>query len=212
MVTCGAAGVVADMVRTFALENDEWLLPLECDELRAIGECCASCGAVKPARVQARRSRPTPVGGTRSARLRRPCRAARLTMRESPDRAALPVAVRRELPAEPASVAKARRMAALVGAVPPTALSDARLVISELVTNAVTHAGLGRDDVIEIRLTRLERRLRIDVDDRRGFPAVPGAQTLRSQSRGGRLGLRIVTSLAVHWHATDGCVTAWIAI
>ena len=71
-----------------------------------------------------------------------------MRMRKPPGRVASAVTVRREFPAEPASVGKARRMVALVGEVPPTAQSDTRLVVSELVMNAVTHAGLDRDDVI----------------------------------------------------------------
>jgi len=122
--------------------------------------------------------------------------------------------VRRALVAEPASVRKARRLVALValvGVVPAAARRDAELVVSELVTNALQHADVDRDELIEVCVTRLQTRLRIDVTDGKGFPNA-SADARDGRPGGGGFGLRIVTSVAVHWHASDGVTTAWIAI
>ena len=118
------------------------------------------------------------------------------------------VSVRRSLAAEPASVVKARRLVALVGELPARACRDAQLVVSELVTNALRHADVNRDDVIHVTVTRLRTRLRIDVADRHG--AWAGSQ--RDLARGAPLGPRIVTGVTAHWHASGGVVTAWIVM
>ena len=90
-----------------------------------------------------------------------------MVMAELSGRPAGAVSVRRALVAEPASVRKARRLVALVGGVPAAARRDAELVVSELVTNALQHAGLERDELIEVCVARLQTRLRIDVTDRK---------------------------------------------
>ena len=134
-----------------------------------------------------------------------------VVMAELSGRPAGAVSVRGALVAEPASVRKARRLIALLGGVPAAARRDAELVVSELVTNALQHAGFDRDELIEVCVTRLQTRLRIDVTDRKGFPNA-SAVTRDGRRGSGGLGLRIVTSIAVHWHASDGVTTAWIAI
>src|SRR5512133_2035803 len=52
--------------------------------------------------------------------------------------------------ARPESVATARRAFAQIDGLPEHREEDLALVISELVTNAIRHAGLGSDDEIEI--------------------------------------------------------------
>jgi anti-sigma regulatory factor (Ser/Thr protein kinase) len=134
-----------------------------------------------------------------------------VVMAELSGRPAGAVSVRRALVAEAASVRKARRLVALVGAVPVAARRDAELVVSELVTNALQHAGFDRDELIEVCVTRLQTRLRIDVTDRKVFLNA-SAETRDHRAGGGGFGLRIVTRVAVHWPASDGVTTAWIAI
>ncbi len=47
----------------------------------------------------------------------------------------------------------------------PRRLEDARLLVSELVTNAIRHAGLEDDDVIRLVVVTADRKLRIEVCD-----------------------------------------------
>ena len=72
---------------------------------------------------------------------------------------------------------------------------DARLVASELVTNAVVHSDCGSDDTIEVLARLSPGRLTIAVDDR-GL----SARTPRSPSPDDdAMGLRIVGEIARRW-------------
>lgn len=113
-----------------------------------------------------------------------------------------------ELPAEPASVAVGRRLVAMEN-LPPETARDAQVVVSELLTNAVRHAGLGPGESIGLRLSRHGTRLRVDVDDRDGFTA--SSELPRAKRRRGH-GLTIVERLTLRWQAVDGCVSAWLEV
>ena len=92
-------------------------------------------------------------------------------------------------------------------------LADAQLVVSELVTNALDHAGLGQPTVIRLSVSRHGNRLRIDVDDAGTFTADSDTFAKPSPGRHRRgHGLRIVQALAIHWQAADGRVTAWLDV
>ena len=85
------------------------------------------------------------------------------------------------------------------------ATSAALLVVTELVTNAVVHAG----GAIELRTTLDGERLRIEVVDSSSAPP-----RLRDPGDGGR-GLRIVDELATDWGVVrdDGAgKTTWCEI
>ncbi len=114
----------------------------------------------------------------------------------------------RSLDADPGSVRRARRLVALVAGLSPGVRRDAAAIVSELVTNALTHPGPRPGRRIEVRLTLESARLRIEVADHGGFPNRGSPPPSGSEPR---LGLRIVTQLALHWHASDGVVTAWVA-
>lgn len=75
---------------------------------------------------------------------------------------------------------------------------DAQLIASELVTNAVLHAGCDCDEEIELVAQRVPAGIRIEVADvgRRG--AVPAIAPDDYQGRGG-MGLRLVHALAMRW-------------
>jgi len=75
--------------------------------------------------------------------------------------------------------------------------SDLELVLSELVTNAVLHAGVGPKDEVLIRVLVLDHRLRISVEDP-GSEHVPrpGPPDL---DRGGGMGLNIVEQVSTSW-------------
>ena len=49
------------------------------------------------------------------------------------------------------------------GAIPAALREDVLLLVTELVTNAVLHAGVGPDQSLRVELTRWPRRLRVEV-------------------------------------------------
>jgi anti-sigma regulatory factor (Ser/Thr protein kinase) len=83
--------------------------------------------------------------------------------------------VRREvlLPVDRHAATRARE--ALDAVVPPPELGqradDARLAVSEVVTNAVLHGGLGPDDTIRIVFETDATALRVEVEQRTDAPA-----------------------------------------
>jgi anti-sigma regulatory factor (Ser/Thr protein kinase) len=113
-----------------------------------------------------------------------------------------------ELPASAAAAGQARRAVASLEGVAAATVCDAQLLVSELVTNALLHAGLGPDDPITLTLWRNGAWLRIEVDDHGGFDG--RAVEARLATRSGGMGLRIVDALAVAWEAAGGRVTAWV--
>ncbi|WP_433362587.1 ATP-binding protein [Actinoplanes sp. CA-142083] len=74
----------------------------------------------------------------------------------------------------------------------PELVGPASLVVSELVSNAVEHAGT----MMTVRITRRNRYVHIAVRD--GSPREPIAATLGSLTQRGR-GLLLVATVAVHW-------------
>ena len=98
---------------------------------------------------------------------------------------------RLDLPAEPASVGRARRLVtgALRDLVDDDVLDSAAVITSELVTNAMLHAGTD----FEVAVRRHETGLRIEVQD--GSPSLPRRKSYSEQSATGR-GLVLVESLS----------------
>jgi anti-sigma regulatory factor (Ser/Thr protein kinase) len=113
-----------------------------------------------------------------------------------------------ELPADAAAVGEARRAVASFEGIAATMVGDAQLVVSELVTNALLHAGLGPGDTISLTLWRDGDLLRIEVDDHGGFDGRAVEERLGTASGG--MGLRIVDTLAVAWEAGAGRVSACV--
>jgi anti-sigma regulatory factor (Ser/Thr protein kinase) len=71
-----------------------------------------------------------------------------------------------DLARDPDSAAEARRALGEVSDhLSPRRLEDARLLVSELVTNAIRHAGLGADDLIRLVVVTGDHGLRIEVCD-----------------------------------------------
>ncbi len=75
--------------------------------------------------------------------------------------------------------------------------SDAELIISELVTNSVRHAGVGSDQLVMVDLILLNEHLRITVTD----PGCDLEPRLITEDRGGLggHGLRLVEQLSAAW-------------
>ncbi|SNS94415.1 Serine phosphatase RsbU, regulator of sigma subunit [Micrococcales bacterium KH10] len=108
------------------------------------------------------------------------------------------------LPSESASIARARHAVVQAGtqwSMPQ--LSDAELVVSELVANAVIH-GWGH---LRLRVSDEGGRLRIEVED--GNPAAP-VLTEGHANRSGGFGMRIVDRLATWgWEPTPQGKVVW---
>jgi len=83
----------------------------------------------------------------------------------------------------------------LRGRVAASALANAQLVMSELVTNSVCHSGAAADGTVRVRLTGT--MIGLEVEDRgRGGVIAPRSPDLES---GGGFGLNIVQALSERW-------------
>jgi anti-sigma regulatory factor (Ser/Thr protein kinase) len=116
------------------------------------------------------------------------------------------------LRADPTSIREARRAVdRLAGVVDEAVLEDLRLMVSEVVTNSVRHAGLGEADHIELQISVDRERVRVEVNDQGpGFerPAAPTA-TVRDSG----WGLYLVDQLADGWGVTTGRgTTVWFEL
>ena len=103
-----------------------------------------------------------------------------------------------DLARDPDSAAEARRALGEVSDhLSPRRLEDAQLLVSELVTNAIRHAGLGDDDVIRLVVVTADRSLRIEVcDTGHGFEvAEPDPDPMQPSG----WGLYLVRELADRW-------------
>ena len=103
-----------------------------------------------------------------------------------------------ELPRGLDSAAVARHaLDGLDGRLPPDQLGDVRLLVSELVTNAIRHADLAAEDAIRLIVTVSSTRIRVEVrDPGRGFD-VSASPTDPARSAG--WGLFLVETLADRW-------------
>ena len=99
---------------------------------------------------------------------------------------------------DPDSAAEARRALAEVSDhLSPRRLEDAQLLVSELVTNAIRHAGLSDEDVIRLVVVAGDRALRIEVcDPGRGFEV---SEPDPDPARPSGWGLYLVRELADRW-------------
>ena len=83
---------------------------------------------------------------------------------------------------------------------------DAQLLVSELVSNSVRHAGLGRDDLIRVTADWSGDRLLVHVrDGGRARPASPVSGSIRpAPGAESGWGLYVVDRLASRWGTTAG--------
>jgi anti-sigma regulatory factor (Ser/Thr protein kinase) len=100
------------------------------------------------------------------------------------------------LPPEPIAPILARAAVTAIGSgLPPSVVSDAELLTSEVVSNAVKHADLDPSQKIVLRVV-MDERLRIEVAD----PGPPFEADLRRQGSGtGGWGLFLIEAIATSW-------------
>jgi anti-sigma regulatory factor (Ser/Thr protein kinase) len=114
-------------------------------------------------------------------------------------------AVTTNLPRSPDSVRTARRLLdAHAGTLRPQQRTDAALMVSELVTNALLH-GSG---TISLRIDLERDALRIEVSDEGNVALSP---TPTAGAHGG-WGLRIVEELADDWGVLEGSTRVWLRL
>jgi anti-sigma regulatory factor (Ser/Thr protein kinase) len=117
------------------------------------------------------------------------------------------------LPAVPESIPRAREvLESLRGQLEESVLDDLRLIVSELVTNSIRHAGLRTSDPIDLEVSVNESTIRLELRDRgRGF-APPPSPTNPFQESG--WGLFLVSQLTDRWGVSTeaGETTVWIEI
>ncbi|WP_425578040.1 ATP-binding protein [Streptomyces glaucus] len=154
--------------------------------------------AEPPARPEGTTRSPRPPGGEDTGRLPGPGGPDLLASGARPPRTAHVVG----LPATPASVGPARRhVRGLLTAwgVPGDTCDNAVLILSELVTNALTHAA---GDRVVLRLHTAGDRLRIEVEQQNRGPTLPELRQPGCDDQSGR-GLLLVETLSSAWGTVD---------
>jgi anti-sigma regulatory factor (Ser/Thr protein kinase) len=108
-----------------------------------------------------------------------------------------------DLARDPDSAAEARRALGEVSDhLTPRRLEDAQLLVSELVTNAIRHAGLDEADTIKLVVETGDRALRIEVcDTGRGFEL---SEPEPDPARPSGWGLYLVRELSDRWGVDRG--------
>ncbi len=114
---------------------------------------------------------------------------------------------------EPKVVTTARHaLDGLEDLLPPGKLEDVRLVVSELVTNSVLHAGLSPDDQIWLSVEASAESVRGRVCDPGPGFRMPSRVGPRSDFSGG-CGLPIVDKLSDRWGVKrNSCACVWFEI
>jgi len=117
--------------------------------------------------------------------------------------------VERRLPVSPEAASAARHALDDLGdAVSDARLRDVRLLVSEVVTNAVRHANLATGDAIELVVELNRRTLRVEVHDPGGgfVPSAPAPDPTRPSG----WGLYLVAELADRWGVdSDETTLVW---
>jgi PAS domain S-box-containing protein len=126
----------------------------------------------------------------------------RTSERTAPAKEASETVVERRLPSEPRAAAAARRALDLIGSgLAPPLLDNAKLLVSELVTNAVRHGPHRAGAEVRLRAAVEQDVVRVDVtDDGHGFEPPPASGFLDV----GGWGLVLVDRVADRWGVEDG--------
>jgi anti-sigma regulatory factor (Ser/Thr protein kinase) len=122
------------------------------------------------------------------------------------------VRLERTLPVSPEAAAEARHaLDDLSAALPDGRMRDVRLLVSELVTNAVRHANLGDADTIDLVVEVADEALRVEVHDPGGgfVPSAPSPDPARPSG----WGLFLVAELADRWGVdSDDRTLVWFEL
>jgi anti-sigma regulatory factor (Ser/Thr protein kinase) len=107
--------------------------------------------------------------------------------------------------ARPENVSAVRRAIETLD-LPETLIDDAKLLVSELVTNSIRHAGLGPGEYIQITVTSSGRLLRVIVQDRTRHLAPSSVVGAIRPSPGAESGwgLYLVDRIASRWGTSLG--------
>lgn len=111
--------------------------------------------------------------------------------------------VKRQLTPQAESISTARHLLdGYEGTVSPEKLDHLRLLVTELVTNAIRHAGLEAHELIDLRVAVQDRSIRVEVrDSGPGFEKAP-SEPLPEQVSG--RGLYLVELLSDRWGVEQG--------
>jgi anti-sigma regulatory factor (Ser/Thr protein kinase) len=88
-----------------------------------------------------------------------------------------------------------------LGDVPARTVQDAQLLLTEVMTNAIRHAGLGNEDVISVRIRDLQSRVEVEVSNA-GSAFDP--TMLRPRSAEAGWGLLLLDRIAEEWGVREG--------
>jgi two-component sensor histidine kinase len=117
------------------------------------------------------------------------------------------VSIRVPLTAAAAGTVRHAIADALADRVADRAVADAQLILSELVTNSLRHAGLGSDAILRVAASVCDGMLRLEVDN----DGMSGTVATRDPSVTGGFGLNIVQMLAQTWGVErDGRTKVWV--
>jgi anti-sigma regulatory factor (Ser/Thr protein kinase) len=101
-----------------------------------------------------------------------------------------------------AAAAARRAVVAGDGRLPTAVREDVLLLVTELVTNAVRHAGVGPDGSLQVELQRWPQRVRVEVVDH-GSDLAP-IRSRPSRADPGGWGLVLVDRIAARWGVGRG--------
>jgi anti-sigma regulatory factor (Ser/Thr protein kinase) len=121
------------------------------------------------------------------------------------------VRVERELPASAEAASAARHALDALTDLPTGQKRDVQLLVSELVTNAVRHAGLRASDRIRLVIDLADHALRVEVHDPGGgfVPSAPAPDPARPSG----WGLYLVAELADRWGVdSDEATRVWFEL
>jgi anti-sigma regulatory factor (Ser/Thr protein kinase) len=116
------------------------------------------------------------------------------------------------LPLTPLAPRAARRAVdELATGLPGEVIEDLRLLVSELVTNSVRHAGLSEHETVQLHISRTDDCIRVEViDPGEGFDADDDPLP---RAAGGGMGLYLVRRLAHRWGVVRNTLTrVWFEI